>query len=445
MFLLKKIEFQNFRLSFLLLACVILGGTSQYVYTYKLPLYIISLVMIGLILSSRNKRKIGVLLIPPTILLLFFMGLFIIYLVPLSPDIWTSLKGRQIVEEGYILINEPLPKLPISLSPEKTFLSIFDFLPVVAVGLITILTKNIKELEFAVYSLLLISIVSVLLGMAQLIDGNQSFSLYKFFNKGRPIGFFSNTNHFICLLVMTMPLSLLLFFHSKNDLFSSSYGKKGKFLCAVSFLSGICGVLMAGSIAGYLLLILCILACIVIFNPKYSQKKTIILLGIIFILLILLDFFIFSGQVSRLLDKFSNTMPTSRVEIHNKVLDFRGNYGRFGIGPGAFLDIYPMHLESNSISTTYVNNAHNDFLQIWTEFGHLGVLLILSFFVWYFLTFIDWFKERKNRSNEQFIFLFSLILPILHSTVDFPLRTISISVIFTFLIVLVYRKRPKRT
>ena len=44
-------------------------------------------------------------------------------LVPLPPELWTALPGRDHVREGYALLGQPLPWMPISLAPFDTVAS----------------------------------------------------------------------------------------------------------------------------------------------------------------------------------------------------------------------------------------------------------------------------------------------------------------------------------
>jgi len=437
-------DIQNWRLSFLLAACIILGGTSQYAYDLKLPLYLISLVMIGSVLSSKNTARLRELLTAPAILLIAFMSLFLIYLIPLPASIWTKLEGREFVVDGYRILDLATPNLPISLHPEKTFLALFDFLPIIAVGMITALTKNMKELYFAQYTFLLLVILSAFLGMAQFIDGGSTFSLYNVFNKNRFIGFFSNTNHFASLMVMAMPLALWKFSQAKHKMSSPTQQSRDRFLGGATFIVAFGGVLMSGSNAGYFMALICLPACMAILYSRGLRTTLTTLISFSFIALLLADFFIFSGEIWRFIGKFSNTNATSRSGIFQNAMGWRGDFGQWGIGSGAFREIYTMYEDKSTISTTYVNNAHNDYLQIWIEFGIFGAALIAGFLLWYSSTAIFWMRKRSSKSKVKLIYLLCLLMPLLHSAADYPLRTIAISAIFTFLVAMLCRKETAK-
>ena len=60
-------------------------------------------------------------------------SLIAIQLVPLPPAIWTALPGRDFVANGYALLGQPLPWLPISLAPYQTIASALWLLPPLAI------------------------------------------------------------------------------------------------------------------------------------------------------------------------------------------------------------------------------------------------------------------------------------------------------------------------
>ena len=57
----------------------------------------------------------------------------LIQLVPLPPSIWTALPGRAPVADGFRLLGQPLPWLPMSLAPARTVASLLWLLPALAV------------------------------------------------------------------------------------------------------------------------------------------------------------------------------------------------------------------------------------------------------------------------------------------------------------------------
>lgn len=362
------------------------------------------------------------------------------YLIPLPPDIWTKLEGRLFVAEGYTQLDLNTPWLPISLHPEKTFFSLFDFLPVIAVGLITLLSPNKAELSLARQIILTLAAASAFLGLVQILSGGTNFRMYDTFNVNRPIGFFSNTNHFASFMAMSIPLSAWTIYNIKNEIKSPWRSIFDKAMGGTTLVLAISGVLLSGSSAGYLILLYCFPFTMIILYQKNLRTKILSIAIYSIILLLLIDFFVFSGEVWQFLDKFTVSSSTSRIEILNNSLNWRQQFGLLGIGPGAFENIYQMKDTKIIINNIYVNNVHNDYVQIFIELGLPGLIVLISFLVWYFLKVFSFIKKSSQHYKLIAIYLLSLSIPILHSFVDYPLRTIAISATFTFLITMVARE-----
>ena len=173
-FLSLKIKFNTFfklasffRLSVFLLLCLILGGTSQDIVDPKLPIYLASLIIIGCCLSVvKIDSKIWRL---KTLVILWCMFVIVqlAYLIPLPPSIWTELNGRDTIVQGFEIIGAELPWLPLSVTPEKTLFSLFDFLPPLALILLMGTVVTPREFKVALWSLGAFVIISVVIGMMQ--------------------------------------------------------------------------------------------------------------------------------------------------------------------------------------------------------------------------------------------------------------------------------------
>src|SRR5258706_460078 len=109
-------------------------------------------------------------------------GIPLIHLVPLPPTVWTALPNRQAVAEAFKLAGDDLPWMPISVSPEATWLSAVSLIPPVAVFLSTLL---LGYAERRLMSLLVLSVgvISAFLGLVQVAQGPSS-----------PLRFFAITN-----------------------------------------------------------------------------------------------------------------------------------------------------------------------------------------------------------------------------------------------------------
>lgn len=80
----------------------------------------------------------------PLILVTALVAIPLIQLLPLPPDLSSRLPGRALISQTYALIDQPLPPLPLSMTPSATWLSALALLPPVAVFLAT-LTLDYSE------------------------------------------------------------------------------------------------------------------------------------------------------------------------------------------------------------------------------------------------------------------------------------------------------------
>lgn len=106
----------------------------------------------------------------------------------------------------------------------------------------------------------------------------------------------------------------------------------------------------------------------------------------------------------------------------------------FGSGVGTFVHVFP-RFQSTSFSGTYVNNAHNDYLEWLMEGGLVALVLLIAFAVFYV---IKWAKllRQHDWKTTQFIQVgagIGVFAMILHSFLDFNLHIPANQIYFAFL------------
>lgn len=435
---------KNIRLSVFLAVCLILGGTSQNIIEPKIWLYLLSLVMIGWSITQSNIGGRQKFFYPSILIFAAFLLVHILYILPLPTGIWTNLAGRDIVAEGFRLTDTPLPWMPLSLNPERSIYTLLDFLPPLAIITTTLLASGQRENRYALYTLLIFSALSVLLGLLQISGISRALYFYKYTNLGSGVGFFSNANHQATLLLMLMPLALYFAFRRENEdslgAFISSKKLLG-ILCSIVFFAGIA---LASSVAGYGLLVVTFpLALFLVAKGSQMSLKIGLAVAVIFAIVIAIDFLVLGQQLSSLLEKFTTESNLSRSEIARVTWEAKNDFGVFGTGPGSFHDVYRLYEDRGTLNRNFIPQAHNDYLQTILEFGVLGWLFIGAFLLWFFSTAVTALKSHGRTRRIRLLLLLSLFCVILHSVVDYPLRTIAISTIFTYFVCLIelYRNR----
>jgi O-antigen ligase len=97
-----------------------------------------------------------------------------------------------------------------------------------------------------------------------------------------------------------------------------------------------------------------------------------------------------------------------------------------GTGVGSFRQLYPHYEEAGLIKSTFTSHAHNDYLETALESGVPGLVLLIVFLAWWVLRAHWIWRSRLPDCYPQAATIASAAL-LLHSIVDYPLRTAALS------------------
>jgi O-antigen ligase len=141
------------------------------------------------------------------------------------------------------------------------------------------------------------------------------------------------------------------------------------------------------------------------------------------------------------LNRFIHQDPLqdSRWEIFNTTITAIGEFFPVGSGIGTFSQVFPRFQESG-FNGTFVNRAHNDYLEWIMEGGIIAAILILLFLVLYISR---WTKVIKRGEWRTFNFMqvgagIGIFAMILHTFVDFNLHIPANQIYFAFLAALFF-------
>lgn len=402
--------------------CLVLGGSNRGIWLSAI-LQVIAAVLIGFVALTAKEEKLAN---PCRLLLGLVIAtvlLVLLQLVPLPPQLWMIFHGREPIREGYEALGLALPWLPISLTPHATLNAAFFALPFSAVLLIMIVGRR-TEPGWTVAALVLGTFLSVVLGAVQ--TGDESWKIYSITNTGA-VGFFANRNFFGTLLVVNIPFAVALM--GSGRLASQSAGLPFKIVGAAYLLTTFIGIVLNQSLAAGLIAIPVSVASLAILPVRFSWKwyaAAIGALGAIAVAFLLMSGFLGSEMIG------SDTVSIqTRAAIWSQTLKILSDTFPFGTGLGSFREIYAFYENPAAVDRWYVNNAHNDFLELVLETGLPGVLLIGSFLVWWLLqTKKVWRSPHVNLVARAATIASAAVLA--HSIVDYPLRTAAISAIFGF-------------
>lgn len=421
----------DFILPLYLFVCIVFGGSSQSYWGKSVLQLLAVLIIAWLVISSKESLRVPR---APIAIGAATLGLFALQLVPLPPHIWFQLPGRELVVEGYRSLNIGLPWLPVSLSPHDTVEALLFLLPPTAVFVLTLSRKRLR-LEWAVWTIVGATLLSVLLGYLQISSGRferSGWYLYAYTNVGSAVGFFANRNHMGTLLLVAIPSTIVIASHTSARVPGSSlpvWLGAGAAMVVIAL-----GIAMNGSLAAVLLAVPAILLSAFLL-PASGRLIGLVLAGAALGLgagtMVLTD-----SPVQAELTGKDNSSFDGRSEIWSTTL--KGGWQTFpaGTGFGTFQTVYATYEAPDVVTRTYVNHAHNDFLEIALEGGMVAALILAAALLWWTRIATEaWKAGDRNLLSRAAVVASGLILA--SSFVDYPLRTTSMATIFTFMVSLV--------
>ena len=420
-----------------LLLCLVLGGGAAGTWR-NLALQLIAIVILAWAAIERSDERLPRAARQLGLIVLLALLLLALQLVPLPPAIWTTLPGRQTLVEGYQILGQELPWLPISLTPHTTLSALPWLLPPLAM-LAAILRLKAYRTSWLVVALLAGTIFGVLLGALQVSSspGTQWY-LYRIANFGFATGFFANKNHMATLLLVSLPFLAALLARVRE-----SRMKPQRYYSIVAAGGGIVVVILMGIVlnqsqAGWGLALPVLLASSLILIKGWARAAGGVLVlaaGLAAAGLLIL----FIAPVHDLLGVRAETSVQTRMEISSTTTRAALEYAPVGSGFGSFVETYRMFEDPARVDTTYVNHAHNDYLELLLETGLPGLILLLLFLAWWASLAVRQWRGAADAYGRAASIACAAILA--HSFVDYPLRTAAIAVLFAMCLALMAQPR----
>lgn len=357
----------------------------------------------------------------------------LLHLVPLPPDLWTSLPGRElVVEVGRVAGVEQVWR-PLSLTPAATWNGLYAIsVPLAALLLAVQLTK---EERFALLPLLiLLGVVSGFLGLLQVGGAsNGPLYFYRITNNGAAVGFFANRNHQALYLACLFPM-LAVF---------AAAGKTGESVRRRTWIAAAIGVvlvpllLVAGSRAGLVLGFVGLLSAPFLYHPlgqtwPMRPRRPLLVfavcVGTVVALAALTALLARAEAIRRVV--LPEGTEDVRSQVWMPIARMAWQYFPVGSGGGSFEAVFKTNEPDALLRSTYLNHAHNDWLEVYLTFGATGVaLLLLAAAMWLYATWRVWRTPASAGHEIGYARLGSVLLLLmgLASVVDYPVRVPSIA------------------
>lgn len=411
--------------AFLALALAV-GGAGLAFPLLEMMLELTAIGLAAYLIVSRRSWRFNKLTRAALVLLALILLLPLVQLLPLPPAVWHGLPGR----EGPAGIDALLgwdTWRPWTLDVEATLRSFLRVLPAAAAFLACLFLPPPQRAR-----LLLIvvgfALGGALLGVLQLVTGGR-LTPYPSGHLGYPVGLFVNRNHNAAFMLASMPLLGAL------AASAITHGKRPTpvIIGAVSLLLILIVVVLGTtSRMAFALLPIAVAACLfILFRRNAPFRMVLPSLGVVVAILLYL---FASGGFSRTLARFSS-LDDGRFGYWADVNWALDQYGLAGTGLGTFIPIFQSAETLDSITPAIVNHAHNDYLEVLLEGGLAGAFLLFAFgcFFAFVLYRLSQSRQSAERAANRTAAAASIVLLLLASIVDYPLRMPALSVTLAIL------------
>lgn len=343
-------------------------------------------------------------------------------LVPLPPSIWANLPGRELLLEAALAAGEPQPWRPLSISPDGTVNALFSLtIP----GFFLMLMGAISSEERARFltPVLAAVAVSAVIGLVQ-FSGLQYNHPFVNDQPDEVSAIFANRNHYALFLAI-------------GCLLAPAWAVQGSSMNYVRMLVSVgmlvlfsLMVLATGSRAGIIATVMALpLGFAAVWRNLRAQVKhapRVVSIGAVvggiavFAAAVGASFAMGrAAAIERLI--LADESEGIRAQALPTIISMIQAYFPAGTGFGTFDPAYRIAEPAENLSTQYLNQAHNDFMQVALDGGLLGALLLATSLCWLaWRGVVVWRKGHKPHARLGFSMLFIVAIA---SLVDYPART----------------------
>lgn len=356
----------------------------------------------------------------------------LLQLVPVPPAIWHNLPGRENVVAAITFIGREGEWRPMTIAPARTVASLLSLIPPLAMMWFASQLRS-HERTRLLWVVVGVGLVSAILATLQLTTGD-TFILYQKGQPTSPPGIMASRNAQADLLIFAMLATIAL--AAVPDPRASRVGRL--MIAGVVLAVLVTALLLSGSRAGVVMLVIPLIASARLWympGParSYPDRRRWLVIGAAALVvlagigLVARD----NAMVGGTLERFSANTDARFNEIWPDAVVAAQTMWPAGGGMGTFIPAFESVESLEVVNESEPNRAHNDYLEFIIEAGLAGVLLLsaaIAVLSWRTVTAL---RASRGRPAEPLIVFAAgaLLVIVLHSLVDYPLRAMSIAVI----------------
>src|SRR6267154_1004964 len=435
-------------------AVLAFGGTAPSFFA------VAQVIILGLgilfVLSGRFSRLVGVGI--PVVSPLLLAALVLLQICPLPVSL-TPIFGRA---------RDELPAgsyFTVSMARYQTvshLLLLVTYLTAFFLTLFLCRDRNAKkQLVFALVSL---GVFEALYGLIQYLTGwQQIFAYVKKYYLEEATGTYINRNHFAGFLEMILPFAVVLTLRGTRLLFQNPSSRTATlrkiasrtellslvfwfFLAILLFVA----LVLSRSRMGIISALVSILAILTLDGTASMRARTRAAVAALFFLGVLgLVVWIGSDPVMSRFETLGqeyNLSGQNRISIWRDTLGLLRHHPLLGTGLGSFSTVYPS--VQSVFLTLLVEHAHCDYLEVASELGLPGAILVFGSIFWVLAQTVGQFKKAEESFDKAVSLgcIGSIAAILVHSLADFNLYIPANALVFTVILALAWsHARPGET
>lgn len=349
------------------------------------------------------------------------LALTALHSVPLPPDIWRGLPGREIIAQVDAFNGVPDLWRPLSISPKDSLYSLFFCFVPLSVFLYALHLGPAFDKKIA-------AVVATIIGLGIVVSILQavgvSIKLYRY--NSDMSGIFANRNHQAVLLSLSV-LFLPYFYrkvHHINQYRVPVIVAVIVYVLLVAFLQ-----LINGSRMGLITFVVALALAPFIDRSMLSlgtgnfPKAGRVLAGVAVLAVLTFAGFVLFTARDVTFARIIGGLDSSRLDVWQSIVAALPSVLPWGTGAGTYVPAYQAIEPGALLSPSYSNHAHNDWLELVFTTGFPGVVLAVLGMIAYGRAWVREMSAGRRTDPAKRLGLMCLLVLAIASMTDYPLRT----------------------
>jgi O-antigen ligase len=433
----------------ILLAIVLGGGTHSGFYgDVAVQLIAIPLLLASLwpVFALNHPRRRAARL--ASAICLACAAIILVQIVPFPLDVWSGGSPLFSFSNTITVAASKSKWASLSITPQATWAAAASLIVPLSV-FASVLQLGLRQRMALCWMILGLGAISLLLGFLQATQGpSGDWRFYEYTNPTEAVGFFANRNHFAAFLNVVLIASALWFYPAIQASLQDKTLNTRAILwsCAAAgfLVATVAGLAVARSRAGVILMMAALAGIVMMVVAKrfhdaegdlqlHRHTRRVSLAVTLFAVFFVLQFGL-GGVASRLENSISDDL---RIPLTRTTFQTAFKAMPLGTGLGSFVSVYATVEKPQDALVAYANRAHNDLAELFLETGLMGMIILIFFLAWFARkAFAIWMRSPADALPSQGLLerASTLVIAILllHSLVDYPLRTTALSAVFAF-------------